>query len=51
MILYYDINKNFSKSKDNNNDLNWLIKYYFHKSINNNKNRVIAFSFPIERNW
>lgn len=37
MILDYDIDNNFSKGKNINNDLYGLVIYYLYQLINNNK--------------
>lgn len=38
MVLNYLINNNFYKSRNINNNFDWLIVYFFYKEGNNIKN-------------
>lgn len=49
-MFYYYIDNNFGQCKSVDNDFDWLIIYHFCKSINDNKNQVIALTFLISRN-
>ena len=48
---HYHIDNDLNKAQSINGDLDWLIINHFCKPIDNDKDWVIAISFPICWNW
>lgn len=51
MISHHYIDIDFAQYESIDSDFNWFIIYYFHESINDNKDRVITFAFLVSQNW
>ena len=48
---YYHVNDDFSKAQGIDNKLDRFIINYFHESIDNNKDWIIAISLLVYWNW
>ncbi len=48
---YYHINDDFCKAGSIDCDLDWLIVYHLRKLVNEDKNGVIGFAFPVCGDW
>ena len=48
---HYHVDNDFSKARDIDGDLNWLVINYLYESIDNDKDWVVIIFFPIHWNW
>ena len=51
MMPHYYIDNDFCKAENIDSELDWHIIYHFGKSVNNDKDGVICFAYPVCGYW
>ena len=51
MVPHYNIDNDFCEARIIEYDIDWLVIYYLSKPVNNDKDAVMYFAFPVCGYW